>query len=42
MDNQSIKESHAKTRGYDAGKKICGWKRHIAMESIMLRRNAYP
>src|SRR6202021_1225902 len=30
IDSQSIKAPHAKTRGYDAGKKIVGRKRHIA------------
>lgn len=31
IDSQSIKALHAKTRGYDASKKIAGRKRHIAV-----------
>src|SRR6516165_1545385 len=31
IDSQSIKAPQAKTRGYDAGKKIVGRKRHIAV-----------
>jgi transposase len=30
IDSQSVKAPHSKTRGYDAGKKIVGRKRHIA------------
>ncbi|MFT8520603.1 IS5 family transposase [Gluconobacter oxydans] len=33
IDNQSIKAPHAKTKGYDAGKKIVGRKRHIAVDT---------
>ncbi|WP_249201210.1 IS5 family transposase [Gluconobacter sphaericus] len=33
IDSQSIKAPHAKTRGYDAGKKIVGRKRHIAVDT---------
>jgi transposase len=33
IDSQLIKASHAKTRRYDAGKKIVGRKRHIAVDS---------
>ena len=32
-DSQSVKAPHAKTRGYDAGKKIVGRKRHIAVDT---------
>ena len=32
IDSQSIKAPQAKTRGYDAGKKIVGSKRHIAVD----------
>jgi transposase len=32
-DSQSVKPPHAKTRGYDAGKKIVGRKRHIAVDT---------
>ncbi len=31
IDSQSIKAPHAEVRGYDAGKKIVGRKRHIAL-----------
>jgi transposase len=33
IDNQSVKAPEAKTRGYDAGKKIAGRKRHIAVDT---------
>lgn len=33
IDSQSIKAPHAKTGGYDAGKKIVGRKRHIAVDT---------
>ncbi|MBS1087273.1 IS5 family transposase [Gluconobacter sphaericus] len=33
IDSQSIKAPHAKARGYDAGKKIVGRKRHIAVDT---------
>ncbi len=33
IDSQSIKAPNAKTRGYDAGKKIVGRKRHIAVDT---------
>src|SRR5271155_4883061 len=33
IDSQSVKESAAKARGYDAGKKISGRKRHIAVDT---------
>ena len=33
IDSQSIKAPHAKTRGYDAGKKIVGRKRYIAVDT---------
>lgn len=33
IDSQSIKASYAKERGYDAGKKIVGRKRHIALDT---------
>ena len=33
MDSQSVKAPHAETRGYDAGKKIVGRKRHIAVDT---------
>lgn len=33
IDSQSIKAPHAKTRGYDEGKKIVGRKRHIAVDT---------
>src|ERR1700722_2052848 len=33
IDSQSIKAPHAKTRGYDAGKKIVGRKPHIAVDT---------
>jgi transposase len=33
IDSQSIKAPQAKTRGYDAGKKIVGRKRHIAVDT---------
>jgi transposase len=31
--SQSVKAPHAKTRGYDAGKKFVGRKRHIAVDA---------
>ena len=33
IDSQSVKAPHAKIRGYDAGKKIVGRKRHIAVDT---------
>jgi transposase len=33
IDNQSIKAPHGKTRGYHAGKKAVGRKRHIAVNT---------
>ena len=33
IDSQSIKAPHAETRGYDAGKKSVGRKRHIAVDA---------
>ncbi len=33
MDSQSVKAPSAKTRGYDAGKKVTGRKRHIAVDT---------
>ena len=33
VDSQSVKAPEAKTRGYDAGKKIAGRKRHIAVDT---------
>ena len=33
IDSQSVKAPHGKTRGYDAGKKIVGRKRHIAVDT---------
>lgn len=33
IDSQSIKAPHAETRGYDAGKKIVGRKRHIVVDA---------
>ena len=33
LDSQSVKAPEAKTRGYDAGKKIVGRKRHIAVDT---------
>ena len=33
IDSQSVKAPQAKTRGYDAGKKIAGRKRHIAVDT---------
>ncbi|CAH1673109.1 hypothetical protein CHELA40_13806 [Chelatococcus asaccharovorans] len=33
IDSQSIKAPHADARGYDAGKKIVGRKRHIAVDT---------
>jgi transposase len=33
IDSQSIKAPEAKTRGYDAGKKVVGRKRHIAVDT---------
>lgn len=33
LDSQSVKAPHAQTRGYDAGKKIVGRKRHIAVDT---------
>ena len=33
IDSQSVKAPEAKTIGYDAGKKIVGRKRHIAVDT---------
>jgi len=33
LDSQSIKAPCAAERGYDAGKKVCGRKRHIAVDT---------
>ena len=33
VDSQSVKAPAAKERGYDAGKKIVGRKRHIAVDT---------
>ena len=33
LDSQTVKAPHAKTRGYDANKKIVGRKRHIAVDT---------
>jgi putative transposase len=33
LDSQSVKAPHAQQRGYDAGKKIVGRKRHIAVDT---------
>jgi hypothetical protein len=33
IDSQSVKAPEVKTRGYDAGKKIVGRKRHIAVDT---------
>ena len=33
IDSQSVKAPDAETRGYDAGKKIVGRKRHIAVDT---------
>ena len=33
VDSQTVKAPHAKTRGFDAGKKIVGRKRHIAVDT---------
>ncbi|MGE3743994.1 MAG: IS5 family transposase [Geminicoccaceae bacterium] len=33
LDSQSIKAPHGTTRGYDAGKKVLGRKRHIAVDT---------
>lgn len=33
VDSQSVRASHAPARGYDAGKKILGRKRHIAVDT---------
>src|SRR4029077_10482099 len=33
LDSQSVKASAASERGYDAGKKIVGRKRHIAVDT---------
>ena len=33
LDSQSVKAPQAETRGYDAGKKIVGRKRHIAVDT---------
>jgi Transposase DDE domain len=33
IDSQSVKAPHAQARSYDAGKKIVGRKRHIAVDT---------
>ena len=33
IDSQSLAAPHGKTRGYDAGKKVLGRKRHIAVDT---------
>jgi len=33
IDSQSVKAPHAEARGFDAGKKIVGRKRHIAVDT---------
>ena len=33
IDSQSVKAPQGETRGYDAGKKIVGRKRHIAVDT---------
>ena len=33
MDSQTVKAAHAEERGYDAGKKTAGRKRHLAVDS---------
>ncbi len=33
VDSQTVKAPHATTKGYDAGKKIVGRKRHIAVDT---------
>ena len=33
MDSQSVKAPHGTIRGYDAGKKVLGRKRHIAVDT---------
>ena len=33
IDSQSVKAPQGKTRGYDAGKKVVGRKRHIAVDT---------
>ena len=33
IDSQSVKAPQAETKGYDAGKKIVGRKRHIAVDT---------
>jgi hypothetical protein len=33
IDSQSVKAPYAKSRDYDAGKKIVGRKRHIAVDT---------
>ena len=33
IDSQSIKAPHTEVRGYDAGKKVVGRKRHIAVDT---------
>ena len=33
LDSQSIKAPHTRKRGFDAGKKIVGRMRHIAMDT---------
>ena len=33
IDSKSVKEQHGNSRGYDAGKKVVGRKRHIAVDT---------
>jgi hypothetical protein len=33
IDSQSVKAPHAETRGYNAGKKVVGRKRHLAVDT---------
>lgn len=36
MDSQSVKITEKGPRGYDTGKKVCGRKRHIAVDALGL------
>ncbi|WP_352992467.1 transposase [Mesorhizobium sp. M0904] len=42
IDSQSIKAPEAATRGYDAGKKIVGRNRHIAVDPLWAAGNGQP
>ncbi|GCE82042.1 hypothetical protein MSKU9_0183 [Komagataeibacter diospyri] len=46
IDSQGIKAVHAKERGYDAGRKVVGRKRHIAVNTDgrlrLMDRAAFP